>query len=505
MNGFFIRLYALVFGAILLVLLGSVLLGSAGVLSSENGELEQVLGPPLRDAAARIGEGEPGVMDALVAQAGPSFALIPEELLPLEGEPLARLRRGEVVIVGTDYRRRAYVWVAPTREALEYEMLGGSNHIIQWAAPAYAWAEAGAPLEAELSAIDRVRVAQRPIALSPSSGRPATQVVFSAGDELRTLEIVPSARAVRWGGLLALMVLSALALLVPLIPLQRQLAALERTAQRFGQGELDAQVPVLGRGNPARAVAEQFNHMAQRVQDTLESQEQLLRSVAHEMRTPLARLLLLVDLAEEDDEDELGQHLEEMRETAGDILGLTNELLDFARLDQCRAALELRPTDLRELLEDAAARWSEVELEAEERAAPVEADERLISRALDNLIANAMHYAGPPVVRLIVAEERYLIQIDDDGDGIPLDQAERVFEPFVRLESSRSRATGGTGLGLAIVARIAAAHGGGVRVDRAPLGGARLELWLPRDTSRHDRKHVLDGAEAEGGVLPPHA
>ena len=119
----------------------------------------------------------------------------------------------------------------------------------------------------------------------------------------------------------------------------------------------------------------------------------------------------------------------------------------------------------------------------------VEAEERYLHRVLQNLVTNALRYARSSIVmRVQESEGRVLIYVDDDGPGIPEHERERVFKPFARLDKSRHRASGGYGLGLSIVKRIVDWHGGEIRVEESPAGGARFTVELPRT---QQEQHVL--------------
>ena len=115
--------------------------------------------------------------------------------------------------------------------------------------------------------------------------------------------------------------------------------------------------------------------------------------------------------------------------------------------------------------------------ECERAVAAVQAN--LLRRALRNLIDNALKYGGAARVALLEEPGQVMIRIDDDGPGIPVDQQEKVFAPFFRLERSRSRDTGGTGLGLSVARTVARAHGGDVILENRPEGGLRVTLVLP--------------------------
>ena len=119
----------------------------------------------------------------------------------------------------------------------------------------------------------------------------------------------------------------------------------------------------------------------------------------------------------------------------------------------------------------------------------VEAEERYLHRVLQNLVTNALRYAQSRIVmRVEESEDQVVIHVDDDGPGIPEHERERVFKPFARLDKSRHRASGGYGLGLSIVKRIVDWHGGEIRVDESPEGGARFTVTLPKS---QQGQHVL--------------
>lgn len=290
-------------------------------------------------------------------------------------------------------------------------------------------------------------------------------------------------------GTLLLMSFAALGLGLTLWPLRRQLLRLSDTAERFIAGDLGARVEV-GGDAALQDIAHAFNGMAARSQELLARHRELLQSVSHEMRTPVARMLFTLDLLEgESDAAARAGILAEMRATTREMSELTDELLEFYRLEPGTPALSATAVDLAELVDDVASRWDGTEVVRPDAPALVRGDERLLFRAIDNLASNAVRYAGSPTLRIeeLVAETAWVIHVDDAGEGIPPEARERVFEPFVRLEASRSRTTGGSGLGLAIVQRIARMHGGSVTIDQSPAGGCRVSLRLPR---------------LEGGELP---
>jgi signal transduction histidine kinase len=282
-------------------------------------------------------------------------------------------------------------------------------------------------------------------------------------------------------------VVVALALLVPIALWSRAhwqgLQMLARTADEFGAGKLSARAQM----NPSDAaypLAERINAMAERIQGLLESQKNLLHSVSHELRTPIARLQFALQLLEEKAGDPaLSKRIAAMDGDLAELNELVNELLSMSKLDNAtepqRALFEVEPV-LRECAEGLHPRPATLHVELGARLGSVDGDRRLLARAVGNLLRNAQKYAVHTVALSARHDGgRLEILVDDDGPGIPETERERIFEPFYRLDRSRDRATGGFGLGLSIARKAVRLHGGTLRVERSPLGGARFVISLP--------------------------
>lgn len=259
-------------------------------------------------------------------------------------------------------------------------------------------------------------------------------------------------------------------------PLQRDLDHLASTASRLGTGDLHARAN-LPEDAPTAELGAAFDGMADRVEALVRSREELLAAVSHELRTPLQRLRFALDLLP----DAPRRQLEELQGDVDALDALVEELLQWSRLD-APERLRRAPVDLLAIVEAAAddARRLEPGCDVVVSGAPlsIEADARLVTRALDNLLSNAVRWASGRVAIAVAPDG--VLTVDDDGPGIPGPDRARVFEPFARLDAARSRDAGGVGLGLALVRRIARAHGGDVEVLDSPLGGARLRLVLQR-------------------------
>ncbi len=214
-------------------------------------------------------------------------------------------------------------------------------------------------------------------------------------------------------------------------------------------------------------------------------QRDLLHGVAHEFRSPMARIQFALEMTEDADENEQAELREGMRQALSDLDKLVQELLYYARLKDSRSELRISSLTLEPLLtsclEQVSPFYPDVAFRLIDQAGDVQVqgDERLMKRMLLNLLRNAGRFARSRCeVSLLVEQDHVLIRIEDDGVGIPPGKVSRIFEPFTRLDPSRSRDSGGCGLGLAIVASIVRKHGGKIEVRDSDLGGACFEIIL---------------------------
>ena len=282
-------------------------------------------------------------------------------------------------------------------------------------------------------------------------------------------------------------VIVAVALLVPIALWSRShwqgLQALSRVADEFGSGKLTARAQM----KPSDAVyplAERINHMADRIEDLLEAQKSLLHSVSHELRTPIARLEFGLELLDARAKDpDLSKRIGAMEADLHELNALVSELLDMSKLDSARN-LQAAPAELAPLLRECTQMLPPsphaLDCALDEELGELELDRRLLARAVCNLLRNAQKYAsGRILLSASRGDSAVEIVVDDDGPGIPESEREKVFDPFYRLDRSRDRATGGFGLGLSITRKAVALHGGTVRTEGSPLGGARFVITLP--------------------------
>jgi two-component system osmolarity sensor histidine kinase EnvZ len=269
---------------------------------------------------------------------------------------------------------------------------------------------------------------------------------------------------------------SVVLLAVAIVFLRNQVKSLRRlaaAADGFGKGLPVPFFKVEG-AVEVRQAAVAFLRMRDRIQRQIRQRTQMLAGVSHDLRTPLTRMKLALELLGGD------PAVEELRSDVAEMEHMVHGYLDFVRGEGAEAAVE---TDIALLLEDVAAA---VRREGRPLTlwAPRECLMRVrpnaLRRCLDNLIANAHRYGKQVWLTGIVAAEGIDILVDDDGPGIPPADREQVFRAFARLDPSRNPTTGGVGLGLTIARDVARGHGGDVVLETSPHGGLRARLHLPR-------------------------
>ncbi len=283
---------------------------------------------------------------------------------------------------------------------------------------------------------------------------------------------------------LALLILGTIALLTALVLTRWTLRPLETASgamQRVADGDLGHRLPE-GSGVTG-TIGATFNGMAERVQGLVADQRKLMAAVSHELRTPLARMRLHAELLR--DSGASPERITALEAEIAEIDDLIGELLESARLDQGVMALALTEVDLGDLTAEA---LGSVELGDRpvrlvvDRDLTVQADRRRLLRAVVNLLSNAARYTSPDAAISLLATrdgDEVRIEVADRGDGVAEASLPRLFDPFFREESSRSRATGGLGLGLMLVRQIVEAHGGSIHASNRDGGGLSVVMLLP--------------------------
>ncbi|EQA1582872.1 two-component system sensor histidine kinase RstB [Enterobacter hormaechei] len=283
---------------------------------------------------------------------------------------------------------------------------------------------------------------------------------------------------------LALLGFIAISLAFPVFiwmrPHWQDMLKLESAAQRFGEGHLTERIH-FDSGSSFDRLGIAFNQMADNINALIASKKQLIDGIAHELRTPLVRLRYRLEMSE----NLTGAESQALNRDVGQLEALIEELLTYARLDRPQTELHLSTPDLPVWLQTHINDVQSVNpqrklLTAITPGAYGALDMRLMERVLDNLMNNAMRYSETTLrIGLDLQGSQAILCVEDDGPGIEPAEREKVFEPFVRLDPSRDRATGGCGLGLAIVRSIAQAMGGSVRCEASELGGARFVFSWP--------------------------
>lgn len=283
------------------------------------------------------------------------------------------------------------------------------------------------------------------------------------------------------------MFLISLGVYTLIFPLERKLQLIQSGVNKVHEGKLDTKVQVLGEDEIAHLAAT-FNNMTEHIRRLIEAQRELTRAVSHELRTPVARIRFAVDmLADTDDEESRLMQRDYIDQDIEALNGLIDEILTYAKLEEGSPKMDWEEIKLKELVEqivkETNALGKTVEVIAgkvDEKAVAI-ADRRYLHRVLQNLAGNATRYAEKKIIiKAWVNKKQAFISVEDDGQGIPEKDREKVFIPFARLDDSRTRASGGYGLGLSIVSRIAFWFNGQMRVDESPeLGGARFMMSWP--------------------------
>jgi two-component system, OmpR family, sensor kinase len=265
---------------------------------------------------------------------------------------------------------------------------------------------------------------------------------------------------------------------------------LRDATRRIAAGDLEVRVlPSLkGRKDDLGLLAADFDAMAERVRSLLESKQQLLRDVSHELRSPLARLQLALSLAQRGDTG-VPENLARIGREADRLEQLIARALLLARLERPALGSESERVDVAALLGEIVA---DVAIEADARRARVElttsgtlevmGDREALRSAFENVLRNAVHYS-PTGSRLYVRAQRrdnsIEVVIEDQGPGVPEKDLALIFEPFYRVDASRDRAEGGEGLGLAIAARAVALHHGAIDARNLSGAGLGVRIVLP--------------------------
>jgi two-component system sensor histidine kinase MtrB len=330
----------------------------------------------------------------------------------------------------------------------------------------------------------------------PLSGQYELYIAYDLVDTQQTLDVV--VRTILLGGAALVLLIGAVTYVVVRLVVAPVRTAAE-TSERLAAGELDIRIPVHG-DDVIATLARSFNGMAASLQRQItrlatlsQVQQRFVSDVSHELRTPLTTIRLAGDVlydSRSDFDPTTARTVELLHTQVQRFELLLADLLEMSRYDAGAVEMDVEPTNLVRLAEDAmeavsslaSAKGSELRLVAPGGYFQAEVDSRRIRRILTNLLGNAIdHGEGKPIVVYIDSDETAVaVAVRDYGVGMTPESVERVFDRFWRADPSRQRTTGGSGLGLAISLEDAALHGGWLEVWSAPGDGSCFRLTLPR-------------------------
>ena len=282
----------------------------------------------------------------------------------------------------------------------------------------------------------------------------------------------------------------------------RSISQITRATEQVAEGNFEIRVDAERRDELGR-LGQGVNAMAERLSGFVHGQKRFLGDAAHELSSPLARIEVALSILETRADTALQTRIADVREEAQEMGNLVNEILAFSKASLRGNEIRLEPVPVAELVQRVAAREthgaSTVQVEIAgglyAMAAP-----GLLSRAVANLIRNALRYAGGENLIVVSAESQdrqIVLKVTDSGPGVPEEDLQRIFDPFFRLDSSRSRDTGGFGLGLSIVKTCIQACGGSVMARNVKPTGLQVEISLAESSGNHDA-----ASAAEASVLP---
>lgn len=291
------------------------------------------------------------------------------------------------------------------------------------------------------------------------------------------VEPKPTFRFDSWQQRVLLILLLSVAAVTPLAWLfARRLAqpftAFADAAERLGKDPRTPPLNISGSGEVV-AAATAFNMMQERLRRYVEDRTAMVGAIAHDLRTPLTRLKFRIEATPDDIRPKLAADIDQMEAMIAATLGFVRDTNRPAE----RTKLELSSL-VESVMDEAAETGGDTVVDRAEKVI-IEGDPVALKRLVSNLVENALKYGGAARGRVYAEDHMAIIEVDDDGPGVPPGELERVFEPFYRGEPSRNRETGGIGLGLAVVRSLARAHGGDVTLHNRPEGGLRACVRLP--------------------------
>ncbi|WP_462152045.1 ATP-binding protein [Pseudoalteromonas xiamenensis] len=299
-----------------------------------------------------------------------------------------------------------------------------------------------------------------------------------------------------WEKLIAILLPSVLFSWWFSLRLTKPIQVLTAAAKEFARGKLSARVRHKSRPQFELAqLSNEFNDMAQRIEDSMTTQKRLLGDVSHELRSPLTRLLLACGLLESGLNEQQTKYLQRIVKEANSLEEMLQNVLTLSRLEGQNQMLEFSVQSLRSVLHDVLADASFEAQSANKtlsvncpESLEVNCDSILFSSAVENIIRNAIKYANHQIeFTAITQNENLVIMITDDGPGASEEVLQKLCEPFYRTSESRSRDSGGIGLGLAIAHRAVLAHKGELILSQANPHGLTATITVPLNSKYIDK------------------
>ncbi len=417
--------------------------------------------------AQLLGDTPPGLHDSVIAAASTGFARFSLTADPVVGEPGAGEQAAAIandlsaaLAVGPERVRVAPLWTRYRDDGIHHHDHDDDDHD-----------DDGDDHHDR----DRDRDDDDPGHRGPDW---FTASVALADGRWLNVAVGPPPGAPAWGAaFVAVFLLSALGIAAVAVftgwRIARPMRGLAAAAGRLGRGEAVDDLPEAGTVE-TRETVRAFNLMRARLDRYIRDRTAMLAAISHDLRTPITSLRLHAEFIEDaGTKAKILAALDEMQRMTDDTLAFIREDMqrEETRTMDLHALVDSVAADLAELGHDIAVTDSERVLAAGRPAA--------LRRALRNLLVNAASYGGGARVRIERDDAEIRVVVEDEGPGIPETELERVFEPFVRLEASRSRDTGGSGLGLAIARGIVRGHGGDIVLENRAEGGLRATLALP--------------------------
>ena len=266
---------------------------------------------------------------------------------------------------------------------------------------------------------------------------------------------------------------SLVLIIIALIFLKNQtkpLVRLAKAAERFGKGDYVNDFRASG-SQEIRKAAYEFDRMAKRINRHLNQRSEMLSGISHDLRTPLTRLKLQLAMLEQKDlSNKMSKDIDEMEK-------MLNDYLQFAKTQSKETSVNI---DLKDLINQIKDEFDDQNLEISNiETISIKGRRSALKRSLENIIQNGLTYGKRVQVEAQKSKNLAVINIEDDGPGIPDDQYKNVFKPFFRLDKSRSLNQSGVGLGLAIVEDIINSHGGNIKLGKSKFNGLQVKIFLP--------------------------